>query len=103
MDDCIVLQTALFKFVKSCETVGLSLNVEQCKTITFFRMRKSIIHNYLIYNQTLRRVNQVDDLGFRLVPSLSFNNHIRYITCKALRTLGFIRPICQILTKRTVL
>jgi len=59
--------------------------------MTFFRTRKNIFHNYQIYNQTLRRVNQVDDLGFKLVPSLSFNNHIEYITFKALRTLDFIR------------
>lgn len=37
------------------------------------------------------RVEQVEDLGFKLVPSLSFNSHIEFITCKALRTQGFIR------------
>jgi len=66
-------------------------NLDKCKTITLFRTRKSIIHNYLVYNQTLSQVYQVDNFGFRLVPSLFFNNHIEYITCKALRILSFIR------------
>lgn len=30
MDDCIVLQTVLFKLVNWCETVGLSLNLDKC-------------------------------------------------------------------------
>lgn len=63
--------------------------------MTFFKTHKCIIHEYLVYNQILRRVNQVDDLGVRLVPLLSFNNHIEYITCKALPTQGSkYRPSC---------
>lgn len=92
MDDCVVLQTALFKLINWCERVGLSLNLDKCKTMTLFRTRKSIIHDYQVYNQTLSQVYQVDDLGFGLIGTIVvFNNHIEYVTCKALRTLGFIR------------
>jgi len=99
MDDCILLQTDLFKFVKWCETVGLSLNLDKCKTMTFFRMRTSIIHNYLIYNQTLCLVNQVDDLWFILVPSLSFIITLNTFHVKLYVLRVSFTVICQFLTK----
>lgn len=91
IDDCVVLQTALFKLINWCERVGLSLNLNKCKTMTLFRTRKSIIHDYQVYNQTLSQVYQVDDLGFGLIGTIVvFNNHIEYVTCKALHFHGFL-------------
>jgi len=73
--------------------------------MTFFRTLKSIIHDYLVYNQTLSRVNQVDDLGFRLVPSLSY---IILITSNTLHVKFYVLWVSlavmrQILTNITVL
>jgi len=59
--------------------------------MTFFRTHSYIHFDYLMYNEFLPQEDQVDDLGFTLVPSLSFSIHVERITCKALRTLGFIR------------
>jgi len=73
--------------------VGLSLNMNKCKVMSFYRARNKINYDYLIRNEHLLRVEQVEDLGFNLMPSLSFKYHIEIITCKALRTLGFIHRI----------
>jgi len=59
--------------------------------MTFFKKHSYINFDYLIYNECLPLVDQVEDLGFTLVPSLSFTIHVEHITCKALRTLVFIR------------
>ncbi|CAI6354263.1 unnamed protein product [Macrosiphum euphorbiae] len=59
--------------------------------MTFFRTHSYINFDYLMYNECLPQVDQVEDLGFTLVPSLSFSIHVERINCKALRTLGFIR------------
>jgi hypothetical protein len=59
-----------------------------------------ISFNYLIHNECLLRVDQVEDLGFTLMSSLSFNNHIEFITCKVLRILEVLFVVIhQILTK----
>jgi len=49
-----------------------------------------ISFDYLIHNDCLLGVQQVEDIGIKLVLSLSFNNHIEFIICIALCTLGFI-------------
>lgn len=57
----------------------------------FFKTRNKVSYDYLIYNDYLPQVEQLEDLGFRLMPSLSFRKHVEFITCKALCTLVFIR------------
>lgn len=95
-EDCIALHDSIFKLVDWCNLVGLSLNFNKCKVMTFFRTHSYINFDYLMYKflyflYSLPRVDQVEDLGFTLVPFLSFSIHVELITCKALRTLGFIR------------
>lgn len=58
--------------------------------MTFFRTYNKINFDYLIQNEYLLRVDKVKDLGFTLLPSLSFNNHIQLIICKTLCILRFI-------------
>lgn len=59
--------------------------------MTFIRTSNKINFDYVIQNKYLLWVDKVENLGFTLVPSLSFNNHIEITNSKALRILGFIR------------
>jgi Reverse transcriptase (RNA-dependent DNA polymerase) len=91
INDCDVLQSSLNSFIIWCKAVGLSLNVDKCKIMSFFRSRTFIDYNYHLNGTALKRVYEIKDLGFIYSPSLSFRSHIEYISCKALRILGFIR------------
>lgn len=62
--------------------VRLFLNLKKCKVVSFFRSHKMISFDYLIHNKCLLRVEQMEDLGLKLVLSLSFNNHIEFINVK---------------------
>ncbi|XP_050548331.1 uncharacterized protein LOC126909969 [Daktulosphaira vitifoliae] len=59
--------------------------------MSFYRSSEMINHNYFLDNVVLKRVSQVNDLGFVFVPSLDSRPHIDLIVGKALRMLGFIR------------
>lgn len=67
--------------------------------MSFHRIRYRINFDYLLQNERLLCVEQMDDLGINLMPSLYFKYDIEFITCKALRTLGFIHRNTSDLTK----
>ncbi|KAL4126382.1 hypothetical protein QTP88_010604 [Uroleucon formosanum] len=89
--DCDVLQSSFNNFINWCQAIGLTLNFDKCKIISFSRSRIPVDHVYTYNDSPLTRVSEVKDLGIIYTSSLSFRPHIDYITCKALRLLGFIR------------
>jgi hypothetical protein len=89
-EDCIEKQNSILKLVDWCKMVGLSLNYEQFNVMPFFRTRNKINFDYLINNKLLPLINHLENIGFTLVPSIYFSNHVEFITCKALRILSFI-------------
>lgn len=91
INDCHVLQESLDGFLIWCKTVGLNVNEDKCKVMSFYRSRTCIDFNYTINGIPLKRVQETKDLGFIYTPTLSFRSHIDYISCKALKILGFIR------------
>ena len=94
--DCTHLQEDLDRFVVWGNAIGLSLNVNKCKSMSFARCRSLRQFSYSIMGSVLNSVDTVtSDLGFIIVPSLSPAAHIDHITCKAFRTLGFIKRIAS--------
>ncbi|CAI6364355.1 unnamed protein product [Macrosiphum euphorbiae] len=89
--DCDVLQSSFNNFINWCQAIGLTLNFDKCKIISFSRSRIPVDYVYTYNDSPLTRVSEVKDLGIIYTSSLSFRPHIDYITCKALRLLGFIR------------
>ena len=72
-------------------TLGLSLNLDKCKIMTFTRSRSPIMSPYFIHNVTItRNMNYVMDLGFKLTSNLDPTAHIEHVCCKALKTLGLV-------------
>lgn len=97
---CIVLRKSMYKLVDLCNLIGLSLNFNKCKVMTFFKTHRKTSFEHSIHNEYLTRIDQIEDLSFTLVLSFSFSIHVEFITCKALRTLGFIRRNALTLIKQ---
>jgi len=96
-DDCTKLQSDLDRFSNWFNPLGLSLNLDKCKTMTFTRSRSPLMSPYFINNAVVTRVMDcVMDLGFKLSSNLDPTAHIEYILCcKALKTLGLVMLIIK--------
>lgn len=90
-DDCLILQSALNELSSWCNIVGLSLNTDKFKIMTFHRIRSILSFDYYLNGSPLERVFQINDLGFLYSPSLDFRPHIDQVIGNASRALGFIR------------
>jgi len=83
-------------FVAWSESLGLTLNINKCKYMTFIRRRTPTSFPYTINGTDLCPiVNSVCDLGFTFTPFLCPRAHIDNITCKELKVLGFIKRIAS--------
>lgn len=92
LTSCIHLQEDLDRFVVCCDTIGLSVN--KYKSMSFARCRFPYQFSYSLMDSVLNSGDTVTcDLGFILVPSFSLRGHIYHITCKAIKTLDFIKEL----------
>ena len=89
--DCMLLQIDFDRFTEWFNTLGLSLNVSKCKTMTFTRIRFPVKYAYHLGPTAIACSNgSVTDLGFILTCNLDPSSHIEHICCKAFKTLGFV-------------
>ena len=95
LDDCIKLQNDLDRLSLYCSSNGLHLNVKKCCVISFGRKTHKIDFCYNLFNENLKRVIEVRDLGLQLDSELLFRSHITNITSKAYKMLGFIFRQCN--------
>ena len=95
LDDCLLLQSDLDRFVKWGETLGLALNIGKCRSMSFTRGRSPIVFTYTMNKVELLSVERIRDLGFIFMPSLFPCSLIDNITYKAFKLLGFIRRIAS--------
>ena len=90
LDDCYKLQMDLNSLNLWCSKNKMSLNVNKCKSMSFYKIRSPIIFQYHIDNCDLDRVAAVVDLGVLFTHDLNFKAHINNICNRALRSLGFV-------------
>ena len=89
--DCSKIQKDIDSIKNWCVENDLKLNLNKCKTISFFKPRSS--HSEYVYriDQTdIERVSSIKDLGVIFDCSLNFYEHIDSICSKARSMLGFI-------------
>lgn len=85
------LQSDLDRLVNWCDSNYLKLNVNKCKTVSFYKTANPITTAYSINNVHLESVSSFNDLGVTFNKDLSFKLHIGNIVLKGLRLLGFIK------------
>jgi hypothetical protein len=81
-----------------CTRNHLRLNVSKCKTITFGRSRNKQSRQYFLNGTQVERVESIGDLGITFDSELRFDLHIRLITNKAHRMLGYIMRMTRSFT-----
>lgn len=91
-EDAKKLQNDINTIVNWCSTNKLAINIAKCNAMSFTRRTESTFQffNYNINNSTLNRVQHIKDLGINFDTKLSFESHIKCITKKAYRMIGFI-------------
>lgn len=95
VEDCYRLQDLLNLFVEWCHRNKLVISVPKCSVMTFRRSKHPFLFDYRIDGTSLRRVEEITDLGVKLDPKLTFNSHYSSIIAKANRQLGFIAKIAK--------
>lgn len=91
-EDARKLQRDIDTIANWCRANNLELNIAKCNVMSFTRRTEATFQffNYNINSTTLNRVQLIKDLGVFFDTKLSFENHIKNITKKAYRMLGFI-------------
>lgn len=59
--------------------------------MSFTRRQATILFDYSLNNHSITRVSVKKYLGILLTSDLDYHSHIKHVTCKSLKTLGFIK------------
>jgi hypothetical protein len=90
-EDNIILQRDLQSLVDWSDEWQMMFNSEKCYTLRVTRKIKPRQYTYTIRGQPLTQVDNYPYLGVELDHKLNWKKHISNTTCKANRTLGFLR------------
>lgn len=89
-EDCLLLQSDIYRLCEWFKVNGLSLNHDKCLSITFHRIKSPILFVYSVDGCFVKRVTEVNDLGVLFSADMSFSKHIDSIVVKAFKLLGFV-------------
>ena len=101
VQDIFLMQEDLNRLIDWCTENGLSLNVEKCNYISFFRRNKKFDSLYNMNDVNLGYTGIVKDLGIYFDEQLNFNSHVNNIVLKASKVLGFVLRNCRELSVST--
>ena len=93
LSDCQILQEDLNSLAQWETDWQMKFNVAKCLSIRVTRhLPSNQIHfNYSLHQQTLEQVRSAKYLGLTITDDLEWGQHISEISCKATKTLGFLR------------
>lgn len=91
VNDALLLQKDIDSLCDWCNTMKLNLNISKCKSLSFHRKFKPIVHEYYINNSPLSKITEHKDLGVTFTQNMSFNKHIDLIIAKANCMFGFMK------------
>ena len=89
--DAGLLQTDLTNLENWESSWQMKFNPEKCYTLHVSKKLKPTNFNYKLHNHTLEAVKESKYLGVTISDDLDWGPHINNITCKANKTLGFLR------------
>jgi hypothetical protein len=91
--NCMKIQSDLNKLSEWCERNSLFVNVNKCKTITFWSTRYPLELSYMLGGTVLDRLSLINDLGVIMDEKMNFSEHIEVMVGKFFALLGFIRRL----------
>ena len=91
--DCQILQDDLNSLAQWETDWQMKFNVAKCHSVRVTRHLTSnpIRFNYSLHQQTLEQVRPAKYLGLTITDNLESGQHVSEISCKATKTLGFLR------------
>ena len=91
VQDCLKMQSDLYKLMNWCKANLLFLNFKKCLTISFSRSANHIVFNYLLkINTSCSRVDSIKDLGVIFDSKLTFNEQLDYVISRTNRIWGLV-------------
>ena len=93
LTDCQILQEDLNSLAQWENDWQMKFNVAKCHSMRVTRhLPSNQIHfSYPLHQQTLEQVRSAKYIGLSITDDLEWGKHISEISCKATKTLGFLR------------
>ena len=91
--DCQILQDDLRSLGQSETDWQMKFNVAICHSMRVTRHLpdKHILFDYTLHQQKLEQVHSAKYLGITITDNLDWGRHVSEISCKATKTMGFLR------------
>jgi hypothetical protein len=89
-DDAMKLQADIDAVSEWSKVNNLPFSVKKCNMMTYTRSKQPVDFDYKMAETFLSRVNSIRDLGIIFTQDYKFSKHIRDITERAYRVLGFV-------------
>lgn len=90
LNDSVILQNDINNIYNWSLQNKLYFNLSKCFVVTFTRNIHKINFEYSMNNESIKRVETIQDLGVTFNSKLNFGEHINRITGVAFRMLGFV-------------
>ena len=101
--DCQILQDDLNSLSQWETDWQMKINVAKCHSMRVTRHLpdKQILFDYTLHQQKLEQVQSAKYLGLTITDNLDWGQHVSEISCKATKTVGFLRRSLALAPKHT--
>ena len=101
--DCQILQDDLNSLSQWDTDWQMKFNVAKCHSMRVTRHLpdKQISFDYTLHQQKLEQVQSAKYLGLTITDNLDWGQHVSEISCKATKTMGFLRPNLALAPRHT--
>ena len=101
--DCQILQDDLNSLSQWDPDCQMKFNVAKCHSMRVTRHLpdKQILFDYTLQQQKLEQVQSAKYLGLTITDNLDWGEHVSEISCKATKTMGFLRRNLSLAPRHT--
>ena len=102
--DCQILQDDLNSLSQWETDWQMKFNVAKCHSMRVTRHLhdKQILFDYTLHQQKLEQVQSAKYLGLTITDNLDWGQHVSEISCKATKTMGFLRRNLALAPRHTL-
>lgn len=95
INDALSLQDDLNRLCSYYRQNRIDINVSKCSQISFTRKKITLNYEYHLDNITIKRGEQIKDLGIVFDSKMTMIDHISLIITKAYKNLGFVLRVSK--------